>query len=39
MVTGMTPVIVHGDVWSANLLWRKQNCKNNLATIVDWQVY
>lgn len=35
---GMTPVIIHGDLWSMNLLWRKEGKGHRLEAIVDYQV-
>uniref|UniRef100_A0A0N5AAD6 CHK domain-containing protein n=1 Tax=Syphacia muris TaxID=451379 RepID=A0A0N5AAD6_9BILA len=36
---GLPPILVHGDLWSSNVLWRKQaNGSRQLAAIIDWQV-
>ncbi|KHJ88135.1 hypothetical protein OESDEN_12075 [Oesophagostomum dentatum] len=36
---GMERVICHGDLWSANLLWRENGADDvHLAAIVDFQV-
>uniref|UniRef100_A0A0M3I7Z2 APH domain-containing protein n=1 Tax=Ascaris lumbricoides TaxID=6252 RepID=A0A0M3I7Z2_ASCLU len=35
---GMPAVLVHGDLWTANTIWREHNGKRELAAIVDWQV-
>ncbi|KHN80107.1 putative kinase-like protein [Toxocara canis] len=35
---GMKPVLVHGDLWSGNVIWRKDGERNKLAAIVDWQL-
>ena len=36
----MPSVLVHGDVWIANVLWhanRDGTATDDLATIIDWQ--
>ncbi|VDM26658.1 unnamed protein product [Toxocara canis] len=38
MLLGIPPVIVHGDLWNANLIWKKHNGKRTLAAIIDWQM-
>ncbi|PAV92406.1 hypothetical protein WR25_06291 [Diploscapter pachys] len=37
---GINRVLCHGDMWSTNLLWKKEtnNGRRELAAIVDWQV-
>ncbi|VDM41562.1 unnamed protein product [Toxocara canis] len=35
---GMKPVLVHGDLWSGNVIWRKNGQRNKLVAIVDWQL-
>lgn len=33
----MEPVLCHGDLWSMNLLWRKDGDGHNLAALIDYQ--
>ncbi|KAK6019644.1 hypothetical protein OSTOST_14715 [Ostertagia ostertagi] len=35
---GMKDVMIHGDLWSANLLWKKTESGFELARIVDFQL-
>ncbi|KAK6043685.1 hypothetical protein COOONC_18810 [Cooperia oncophora] len=35
---GMKDVMIHGDLWSANLLWKKTHKGFELARIIDFQV-
>ncbi|ETN81031.1 hypothetical protein NECAME_08784 [Necator americanus] len=35
---GMKDVFVHGDLWSANLLWKKTNNGLELTRIIDYQI-
>ncbi|PAV92531.1 hypothetical protein WR25_15470 [Diploscapter pachys] len=38
-IFGISRVLCHGDMWSTNLLWKKEtnNGRRELAAIVDWQ--
>jgi aminoglycoside phosphotransferase (APT) family kinase protein len=38
--TGMPPMLVHGDLWIANILWDKNkdgHAADTVASIIDWQ--
>uniref|UniRef100_A0A914UKP3 CHK kinase-like domain-containing protein n=1 Tax=Plectus sambesii TaxID=2011161 RepID=A0A914UKP3_9BILA len=38
---GMSPVLVHGDLWTSNMLWaanEKNEASDNLIAIIDWQM-
>ncbi|VDM26793.1 unnamed protein product [Toxocara canis] len=34
---GIPPVLVHGDLWIGNVIWKQRVGKRTLAAIVDWQ--
>uniref|UniRef100_A0AC34RP50 CHK kinase-like domain-containing protein n=1 Tax=Panagrolaimus sp. JU765 TaxID=591449 RepID=A0AC34RP50_9BILA len=39
---GMKPVIVHGDMWTGNILWKTDKYgepTNEIVAFVDWQVF
>uniref|UniRef100_A0A0N5AZK0 CHK domain-containing protein n=1 Tax=Syphacia muris TaxID=451379 RepID=A0A0N5AZK0_9BILA len=37
---GLPSMLVHGDLWSSNVMWKKNvDGTRNLAGIVDWQLY
>ncbi|PAV77901.1 hypothetical protein WR25_13996 [Diploscapter pachys] len=37
-ILGVSRVLCHGDMWSTNLLWKKENNgRHELAAIIDWQ--
>uniref|UniRef100_F1KVK0 Oxidoreductase dhs-27 n=2 Tax=Ascaris TaxID=6251 RepID=F1KVK0_ASCSU len=35
---GMKPVLSHGDLWTANVIWKSDGERRNLAAIIDWQL-
>uniref|UniRef100_A0AC34QKM4 CHK kinase-like domain-containing protein n=1 Tax=Panagrolaimus sp. JU765 TaxID=591449 RepID=A0AC34QKM4_9BILA len=38
---GFPTILVHGDLWSSNVLWKIDSCGNStseLAAIIDWQM-
>ncbi|VDD96027.1 unnamed protein product [Enterobius vermicularis] len=34
---GMPPVLVHGDLWSFNILWYSEKNEKKIRFIIDWQ--
>ena len=34
----MPPVLVHGDLWSFNILWYSEKNEKKIRFIIDWQV-
>lgn len=37
-LSGISPVLVHGDAWSNNFLWREEGGRLHLETVFDFQV-
>lgn len=35
---GLPPVLVHGDLWSSNVMWKVKDGKRELGAIIDWQL-
>ena len=39
-ITVIAPVLVNGDIWQGNILWRKEEDgqRREMTALVDWQV-
>uniref|UniRef100_A0A914ZRV5 CHK kinase-like domain-containing protein n=1 Tax=Parascaris univalens TaxID=6257 RepID=A0A914ZRV5_PARUN len=35
---GLKPVMIHGDLWCSNVMWRGEEGSRYLAALIDWQL-